>query len=58
MIIDAAARNEVRRYREAYATRPGANYAFLACCMSTSGCNCGKFHRHRPSPFDIIGLMV
>ena len=36
---------KVRRYREAYATRPGVTYAFLPCVMSTSGRIHGEFLR-------------
>ena len=35
----------VRRYRDAYATRPGVTYAFLPCVMSTSGRIHGEFLR-------------
>ena len=35
----------MRRYREAYATRPGVTYAFLPCVMSTSARIHGEFLR-------------
>ena len=44
-LLEAAARTKVRRYREAYATRPGVSYAFLPCVMSTSGRIHGEFLR-------------
>ena len=44
-LLEAAARTKVRRYREAYASRPGVTYAFLPCVMSTSGRIHGEFLR-------------
>ena len=44
-LLEAAARTKVRRYREAYATRPGVTYAFLPCVMRTSGRIHGEFLR-------------
>ncbi len=44
-LLEAAARTKVRRYREAYATRPGVTYAFLPCVMSTSCRIHGEFLR-------------
>ena len=44
-LLEAAARTMVRRYRDAYATRPGVTYAFLPCVMSTSGRIHGEFLR-------------
>ena len=35
----------MRRYREAYATRPGVTYSFLPCVISTSGRIHGEFLR-------------
>ena len=44
-VLETAAPTKVRRYREAYATRPGVTYAFLPCVISTSGRIHGEFLR-------------
>ena len=53
----------MRRYREAYATRPGVTYTFLPCVMSTSSRIHGEFlrflyilaHRRTKRGFERLG---
>ena len=47
----SAARTKGRRYWEAYATRPGATYAFLPCVMSTPvASTTSSYHSSTSSP--------